>query len=78
MAKGKIKIEADLCKGCGLCLVACKFDVIKLSKQGQTNKYGYQYTEVTRPEQCTGCTLCALMCPDSAVTVWREIEKSKT
>ncbi|MEI6167062.1 MAG: ferredoxin family protein [bacterium] len=71
MAKGKIEIDVDLCKGCGLCVRACPSDVIQISEQGQTNKYGYRYMTAARPPQCTGCGMCRLMCPDSAITVWR-------
>ena len=51
MAKGKIEIDIDMCKGCGLCLAACKFGVTKLSKQGQANKSGYRYLVAAHPEQ---------------------------
>lgn len=71
MAKGKIEIERDLCKGCGLCVRACPSDVIKISEPGQTNKSGYRYMAAAHPPQCTGCGMCRLMCPDSAITVWR-------
>ena len=76
MAKGKIEIDSEMCKGCGLCVVTCKFSVIKASKSGQANKYGYRYVDVAHPEMCTGCGMCALMCPDSAITVWRSSSKT--
>lgn len=76
MAKGKIEIDIDMCKGCGLCLTACKFNVIKLSDKDKANKYGSRYLVAERPEQCTGCGMCALMCPDSAIAVWRAIKKT--
>ncbi len=75
MAEGKIEIDKDRCKGCGLCYSACKFGVIKVSGQGQTNKHGYCYLEAAHPEKCTGCGMCALMCPDSAITVWRSVAR---
>jgi len=76
MAKGKIEINIELCKGCGVCLAACKFNVTKLSGQGQANKSGYRYLVADHPERCTGCGMCALMCPDSAITVWRSARQA--
>jgi 2-oxoglutarate ferredoxin oxidoreductase subunit delta len=36
------------------------------------NARGYRPVELIDPnEQCTGCTLCALMCPDVVLTVYR-------
>lgn len=72
MAKGRIEISVDLCKGCELCITGCKFGVIALSAPDKTNSYGYRYLETVKPENCTGCGFCAIMCPDSAVTVLRE------
>ncbi|MFH0939960.1 MAG: 4Fe-4S binding protein [Planctomycetota bacterium] len=69
-AKGKIEIRIDHCKGCQLCMSACKFNCIQLSPETQTNKYGYRYGLVVN-EQCSGCTLCAMMCPDQAIDVYR-------
>ena len=57
MARGKIEIDIDMRKGCGLCLSACKFNVIKLVDQGQANKYGYPYLVADKPDQCTGCSM---------------------
>ena len=76
MAKGKIDIDIHMCKGCGICLDACKFGVIKLADQGAANKYGYRYLVAEKPDQCTGCSMCALMCPDCAITVWRDGPKT--
>ncbi len=72
MAKGKIEVDIHMCKGCGLCLSACQSNVIKRVDPGQANKYGYPYVVADKPDQCTGCSKCALMCPDCAITVWRE------
>lgn len=71
MAKGRIDIDIHMCKGCELCVTACKFDVIGLAEQGKANRYGLRYLVAANPENCTGCGMCAQMCPDSAITVWR-------
>lgn len=72
MAKGRIAIDVDKCKGCELCISACKHGVIALSPPIQNNINGFRYVTAVHPEQCTGCAFCAQMCPDSVITVWRE------
>ena len=72
---GKIVINAEYCKGCELCTTACTFKLIALGKE--FNRSGYYVAEFTDPDgKCTGCTLCAEMCPDAAIEVWKE-EKPK-
>ena len=66
---GKITINSERCKGCGLCIQACPQRVIK--KAGQTNKMGYFFAEPCG-DGCTGCAICALICPDTAIEVYRD------
>ncbi|HCC28735.1 MAG: hypothetical protein A2268_10420 [Candidatus Raymondbacteria bacterium RifOxyA12_full_50_37] len=72
MAKGRIEIDRDACKGCGICVSACKHGVISLSEKNSTNRFGYRYLIVIDEARCTGCTLCGVMCPDSAIMVYKE------
>ena len=68
--KGKIKITEDACKGCGLCIEACPFELIKLSDK--INAFGYKSIEQNDPEgKCTACKMCALICPDIAIEVFK-------
>jgi 2-oxoglutarate ferredoxin oxidoreductase subunit delta len=71
MAKviGDIKIDVELCKGCELCIVACKEDSIGLSDT--INNKGFQFA-VTVNEECNGCTSCAIVCPEGIITVYRK------
>ena len=73
MAKGRIVIEEELCKGCELCTTVCPYQLIHLSDQ--YNAKGYMPAILVDPEgRCTGCTLCAMICPDTVITVFREVK----
>ena len=66
---GKIKIEFERCKGCGLCVAVCPKKCIVISKR--SNNSGY-FPAQTLNLACTGCAACALVCPDLAIEVTRE------
>ncbi|MBU1098323.1 MAG: ferredoxin [Ignavibacteriae bacterium HGW-Ignavibacteriae-2] len=72
--KGDIVIDIEKCKGCELCMDACPQDSLERSKQ--VNKKGYLYI-VKVEDNCTGCTNCALVCPDGVITVYRQTAKNK-
>lgn len=62
-----IKIDAEACKGCSMCVKACPKNVIAISSE--SNKNGYFYAEAVNKDACIGCAFCALMCPDVCITV---------
>jgi len=64
-----VTIDAEKCKGCGLCIEFCPRKVLGFSKD-ITNKKGYS-PAVPLTENCVGCASCAKMCPDSVITVDR-------
>ena len=67
--RGKLEIEIDECKGCGLCIEACPPKVIGMSEQ--MNHYGYR-TAIYAGAGCTGCGICFMVCPEpGAITVLR-------
>ena len=66
---GKIVIDTERCKGCGLCVSVCPKGVIVIAEE--SNKNGYFPAQPTDTE-CTGCTHCALVCPDAVIEVFAE------
>ncbi len=75
MAKGVVVFDIETCKGCELCIEACPQDSLQLSPK--INAQGHHYAVLVQ-DNCTGCTNCALVCPDAVITVYRETKKAKT
>lgn len=63
----KIIIDEMCCKGCRICINQCSKDVLEIS--AKRNPKGYLIPCAVRPEDCIGCMLCEMTCPDMAITV---------
>ena len=70
MSDGWITVQEDWCKACGLCLEACKLRLIKFDER--LNLQGYHPVVLSEPENCTGCAVCAQVCPEVAIEVFRK------
>ncbi len=68
--KGKIVVDTERCKGCGVCVASCPCDVLGLSSE--VNGKGYPFAVMVNPDACTGCASCGIICPDSCITVYRQ------
>jgi 2-oxoglutarate ferredoxin oxidoreductase subunit delta len=65
--RGTLELDAEECKGCGLCVDACKPRVLRLSDR--LNRLGYHPVRY-RGSGCTGCGICYMVCPEpSAIAV---------
>ena len=73
MAKGRILINQEKCKGCLLCIDECKYQEISVSKK--INKFGYNIVTFNDNGNCTACTFCAIICPDAAIEVRKIVEE---
>jgi NAD-dependent dihydropyrimidine dehydrogenase PreA subunit len=74
--KGKVEINQDECKGCGLCVESCPVHGLTLSEE--LNHYGVHPAQY-HGEICSGCGICYFVCPEpGAITVYkRAVQKSE-
>ena len=68
--KGTIIVDENLCKACELCIEACPQHVIELNTKIITPR-GFHPAYLAK-DDCTGCGICAMVCPEAAITVYRE------
>lgn len=67
----KVTVNAEVCKGCGLCVHACPRKIMKIDRT-RLNAKGYNPAICDELEKCIACGMCAIMCPDSAIKVEKE------
>jgi len=68
---GKIIIDVEKCKGCGLCVSFCPRGSIVIGRK--SNMKGY-FTAEWDGSECTGCGICGIVCPDAAIEVYIQEE----
>lgn len=71
-----IKIDAEKCKGCSLCVRACPQKIIALSKANMNEK-GYYTAEVIDRKKCIACSACARTCPDCCIQIKKNDKKGE-
>lgn len=64
----KVEIRSESCKSCGYCVKFCPKKVLGIGEN--VNSKGYEYVTVLN-DQCIGCKMCATICPDAAIEVYK-------
>ncbi|OGK11229.1 MAG: hypothetical protein A2Y63_04985 [Candidatus Riflebacteria bacterium RBG_13_59_9] len=70
-----IEILNDTCKGCLLCIPACPYELMQNTKAKINIRGLYPVAYIDPEGKCTGCRLCAIVCPDVAIRVYKEPRK---
>ncbi len=65
----RVVFDAELCKGCSLCIEVCPKDIIKLVDN--LNEKGYRTANVLEQDKCISCMACGIICPDGVITIYR-------
>ena len=63
----KIEIRREWCKNCYICVEVCPRDVLGVDRA--VFEGGAHPVVAERPDDCTVCRLCELLCPDLAIVV---------
>lgn len=65
---GKLTIDYEKCKGCGMCAHACPKKILQINKE-RLNLKGYNPIDIIDRDACISCGMCATMCPDCIITI---------
>ena len=65
----EVVVLKEYCKSCGLCIDICPKKIVQIGTVA--NQTGYYTVEVIDQSKCIGCTLCATMCPDLALEIYK-------
>ncbi len=68
--KCRVVVKSEFCKGCNLCIEYCKRSA--LISSDDLNKAGYHYAKANEVNECNGCLICTIVCPEVAIEVYSE------
>jgi 2-oxoglutarate ferredoxin oxidoreductase subunit delta len=63
-----VTIDVEKCKGCELCIPACRPGVLFMSEPTAVNEHGFRFPLLTAG--CTACRACYEVCPDFVFEVF--------
>ncbi len=73
-----IKVNPELCSGCGVCVDSCPFNVIEIIDRQEANKKHSKYERIAViKDGCNLCGACEDICPLDAITITKVKKKVK-
>ena len=66
--RGTVRIDIESCKGCELCITACRPGVLEMTTD-VANQRGFRYPNLSAG--CTACRACVQVCPDFVFQLWK-------
>jgi len=69
LTRGTVTIDVEKCKGCDLCVPACRPGVLRMSEAPELNLLGFRFPQLIAG--CTACRACFEVCPDLVFEVYR-------
>ncbi len=63
----QVRVFKERCKECGFCIEFCPQKALR--KSTEINAHGYHVACQEDSDKCTGCDICAMICPEFAVWV---------
>jgi NADPH-dependent glutamate synthase beta subunit-like oxidoreductase/Pyruvate/2-oxoacid:ferredoxin oxidoreductase delta subunit len=65
----RIEVNREACSGCGVCVLLCSYDAIRLEKSGDVA------LAVINDRRCKRCGVCVAACPSAAIDLERCVDK---
>ncbi len=66
--RGKVTVDPELCRGCGLCVRDCPAIALELEKESRE-----KYRLIYHADRCAFCGQCELSCPFDAITMSNDL-----
>ena len=67
VARGRVYVLPERCKGCLFCIEFCPTDALLESEDFNAKGYHYPVLASDKENRCVHCQFCDLICPELAI-----------